>query len=201
MRPPMRAAFIYLLLVAAPLPLSAQARRANVPCDSVPFLLQAGPKGIGFQRAAKVMPTCGQQARTAIATSIRTLRQSSDSAELSELHEVADTWKDGAIFEAALTVAADRTASARARVHAFSYLLRLRSPYNGVSYQQLAAGLDANGLPREGCGNRRNSESGFYAGGSPLPGDWATRRRAIARRVFEDKTEPTEVRSAAACAY
>jgi hypothetical protein len=107
---------------------------------------------------------------------------------------------DAGLFEAALEVGGDRGATLPARVFAFAYLLKLTDPATRPNYRDLTAGVDGMGNPRSECSTSRAAGASL-AVARPLSPNWISQRRALARRVFEDRSERAELRSAAFCAY
>jgi len=134
-----------------------------------------------------------------LAAGFRRARATSDRRDLAKLLHVMANFEDADLFEAAIAVGGDKGAAVPARVYAFGYLMRLARPGSIIKYEELSAGLDDAGIPRSNC-NARDS-AGQPEQVSTLPSDWAARRQQLVRRVFEDKTEPAGVRSAASCAY
>lgn len=108
-------------------------------------------------------------------------------------------FRDGALFERVIEIAADRTATVESRVVAFVALARIRNPTASPSYEGFVGGLDDLGLPRGHCSMRSMHAVEPRPGVTPMPADFPERIEAVTRTVARDTTAPPDVRSAAAC--
>ncbi|HEU4640855.1 MAG TPA: hypothetical protein VFS44_00280 [Gemmatimonadaceae bacterium] len=142
---------------------------------------------------------CGREGGAAIAAGMRALRTETDIAALSRQTIHAHILRDSSVFAVAMEIAADRGASIPARVFAFRSLLFLLKPDRQVSYRDLTGGFDEIGAPRATCAVGSYIADQLQLEGAPLPADYASRIHALGRRIFDDHTEPTDVRTAAGC--
>lgn len=187
------------LLLALPACASAQANPDSIhrrnDCRLAAQVLSSGEPRPRLQWAAEVMPGCPQAGRT-IASAISRHRTSADTVFLSWITLPANSLQDGDVFDAAMSVLQDRTATPEARVYANRLLYWLLYPSSGVYYSTL---VDVDGDGRNPCVAFGSSSHMVLVQGSPLPPDWKSRVHAATRRVMQDLSEPGPVRQSAAC--
>jgi hypothetical protein len=139
--------------------------------------------------------SCGTDAGRVLAEILPRLANSTDTVRLNRHFSPTREIHDGQIFRVAMTLAADRRASAQARVFALRSLIWSGVPGRILSYADLAG--DKNG--RTSCAGGFTTHVSLSAG-TPLPSDYDAQVRNLASRLAADPSEPIEVRRAARCA-
>lgn len=134
---------------------------------------------------------CGATAGNAYAAAIRAGRFSVDTAALNTLTAPTRKFRDGQIFEAALAVAGDPSASTPARIFAFRTLMWTAWPMSPLEYDDLEQGR---------CTGVNGGLHVSLGWGAPVPPDYLARMRATSLAVFNDLSAPGQLKHAAACA-
>lgn len=111
--------------------------------------------------------------------------------------------RDGALFEQLVQIAGDESASVPARVVAFVALAAIRDPSAAPSYARFIGGVDEHPggviVPRARCSAQIAHERGFISGVTAMPPNYVQQIDALRLKVAKDRSEPDDVRSAAAC--
>ena len=147
---------------------------------------------------------CGTFGGAAIATGLLALAHETNVRRLETFMNVADSWRDSAVYSSALRVLADDGASPEARVYAIRHLLALTQPNMSYTYRGLVMG-DSIGLAV-----RRTGTLGWACGGvmvtgrtrrfgSALPADYVAKSVSALDAVKSDPSAPVSVRNAAGC--
>jgi hypothetical protein len=183
----MRAAF------AQATPVSAQ--HAD-DCRAAGQTLSTGDPASKVEWALQAIRGCGDQGTmgTSIAAAITRLRFSADTAQLMALRTATFGFVDGAVYAAALEVAADGSASPPAR--AVDLLIAItqldRDVY--VSYQDLRTVSDT-----VGCQLGITYDVPKLVGLTPLPAHADVLASNLANKILSDRSAPQLVRAAATC--
>jgi hypothetical protein len=164
-------------------------------CRLAAQVLTTGQPRPRLEWAAHVMPGCPQAGRT-VATALSEYRTSSDTALLNWITLPANSLRDGEVFQAAMGVLQDRSATATARVFANRVLMWLLYPTAGVYYSTL---VDLDGDGRHPCIAFGASSHASVREGAVLPDDWRGRIHAANTRIMQDDGEPAPVRQSAVC--
>lgn len=193
------------LLVLSAFPASAwgQANPDSVKlrndCRLARQILETGQPSPHAEWARQTIGFCGPEVWGAsVAAAVRRVRTATDQSELA-LYWADSQWlRDRHLFEAALEIAGDRSASVPTRVFAFRALRKLLYPGEVSKYKDLVGGFDARGWVRGGC------KSGWVHFDMPydgvaLPSNYSEQIRLLAQRVRTDLSEPEDIRTAAAC--
>lgn len=191
---------ISFVLIAVMLPACATAQRsdsvrAQNACRLALQIVQTGHPEPHTAWAYERVASCGPEAGPAVASALRRYRQTRDTTVLDLVSSPGRALRDGTIFEAALEISQDRTASAQARVFAFRVLIQVVAPGNVLRYSELS---EPSGSVRECVGLGRHLHHETIVG-VPLPSDFAARIRAAAASVAGDPQAEPQVRHAAGC--
>lgn len=188
------------VLLAAVLPLGLH---GQVPADSVHLrnncrlaeqVLSTGHPAPHWSWALTTIARC-RTGGPALASAIRGTRTSTDTALLNAVTRPSSQLRDKVVYEAALSIASDRTASTPARVFAIRTLLWAFIPGSWITYSNLV------GSPESGaCYGGGQPLHSYVVVGERLPSDYARRVNDLGLRVARDTSEPSEVRAAAGCA-
>jgi hypothetical protein len=197
--------FLFLLSLW-PLALQAQVQSDSVKhrndCRLATQIIETGHPAPHAEWALDYIGACGTQVQgAALATALRRLRSEPDTGKISPFWQNARFLRDGALYEAAVEIAADRSASVPARVFALLGLLHRTQQGRSAGYGDLIGGFyEEHGLRwvRGGCA-RTVVIDDLRIDGSPLPADYRERINTLARRLRSDTTEPLDVQTAAAC--
>jgi hypothetical protein len=141
---------------------------------------------------------CGrEQWANAASAAIRRLSGSTDERELAA--EWRHLWmlRDSAVFETIRDIAADRSASAPARLWALRTLATYIDP-EGVygSLTEIVANAPSG---RPACISNRAAGAPEFREDRPLPSDYADRARHTAETIMKDESEGQIMRAAAMC--
>lgn len=150
------------------------------------------------QKMLSQLRACGPAAASMLAGSLNEARRSDNQDAVGGFMSITMYVRDAQIFEAALSVASDASATVLSRIYALMYLQRLVQPGVVPVYEEVSAGFDAHGVPKGSCSSRRVAGDSMEDG-APLPNDWRVRIAQLARRVGYDTREPPQVRTAALC--
>ena len=102
---------------------------------------------------------------------------------------------NGPVLDALLNVAVDRSASTEARVAALAEVAQETHPSQTVSYEATLGGLDRFNVPVYGCFRGYVSHTRAVA----ISGTNLARIHQMATTLVGDRSQPADVRSAAAC--
>lgn len=191
--------WIWMICLALILPVSVHAQQTEPPvvrhrnqCRLALQIVERGHPAPHERWAYSFVSACGAEAGRAIAARLRSLRTSTDTAELRLATWPASQLRDNTIFNASLDLAGDRGASDVARAFAVRNLIWLIAPTaNLLNFDPWhAAGLGCAGAVMD-----RGTDDG-----APLDSDYRDRVRTLVERLARDRTEPRAVRTAALCA-
>jgi hypothetical protein len=189
-----------LLLLAAASPALAQTDPADLDqrsaCRGAAEIVANGRPLPGEDWALTRVSECGPDGGLALAAALRVNRTNGSIPLLDLISSPTRYLQDAAIFQAALELAADRSAAPPARIFALRTLLWSVRPGRDIGYTDLAG--DARGHTRcEGAGEDVDFHPAY---GNPLPRDYADQIRSMAVRITQDPAEAPEMRRAALCA-
>lgn len=193
---------ILSLSVLALLPACATAQvsdsmHARNRCRLALQIVQTGHPAPHTRWAYEHVALCGADAGEAVAGALRRFRQSEDTAALDLVSTAARDYRDGRIFNAALEIAQDPTASVPARVFAFRVLIHGLAPGSLIRYTDIT---EPSGVGR-GCFGFGPHQHQNTTTGVPLPPDYAARVSNAADAVIASQDNPASpLRRAAVCA-
>jgi hypothetical protein len=167
-------------------------------CRLAAQTLSTGNSAPKMDWAVQVIRSCGDQGNigTPIAAALTRLRASSDTGQLLPLRNATFGFVDGSIYSAAISIAADGSASPTARaVNLLIILTQLRRDAY-VSYADLP---NATTSETEFCPGGTTYDVPHLSGPVPLPADAKTQALALARSLQSNASLPTLVRVAARC--
>lgn len=173
-------------------------------CRLAGQVIETGHPGVRTGWAWSVLPHCTVALRIRVLNAaMHDVRTSSDLHAIQRALMPAAWLHDRVLFERLLAIAGDRNASVTARVVAFVALASIRDRWASPSYNSFIGGVEDHPagvvIPRARCSRRIAHERGFEAGLNPLPQDYKAQIIGLGVRVSEDRSEPADVRSAAAC--
>jgi hypothetical protein len=201
----MRISLILLLLCGFSLGAAAQAETTIVKhgsnCRLAVQTLESGHPGPKTMWAMGIIPTCVEEGgAAALASAIRGLRTSTDTATLHLMRRQAGSFRDADVFDALTEVAGDPAASAPARVYALLAIGSIIYPSELVTFADATIDLDAKGLPR--CSRQTTTITDYnQVQGTPLPADFRQRVYELLRRIRADSSTPPMVMAATNCGY
>ena len=179
----------------------AQAARHQLDCRAAAEVLSAGASEARQKWALGWIRHCGNDewARNINVALLRT-RASTDVDLLEDLWFATQQLRDARLYQTAVLIAGDRSASVPSRVLALRGLRWLaRGPDRIVDgYEAMVSGPDPLARERGWCSDRPVSGWTWYEN-RPLPADFRERILELAARLKVDSTQPREVRSAANC--
>lgn len=165
----------------------------RVACRAAARILEKGRPARLVPVANRFIIQCNDQAPAALASSMRRLRTSKDTAALNGMLRGALYVRDGGFFAAAYDVATDPAASAEARTAGWLVAAIELTDKTEFDYNEIV------GTPNLWiCPLLHADHSLRLAAGAPLPSDAAARVRSAAGAV--PKTAPNMVFMAAQCA-
>ncbi|MDB4951309.1 MAG: hypothetical protein JWM27_3958 [Gemmatimonadetes bacterium] len=165
-------------------------------CRKAAQIIRLGRPESERGEAYALISNCGADGGAALADALAARRLTDRIAPLDSLTRPASELRDGRLFEAAFSVATDRTSSPVARV--FALRVVFVTFYRGAvpTFEQFT-GSDRS----RGCLGEVLGLEGGLSDGSPVAPDAARRALELSRRTLADATEPALVRAAARCAY
>jgi hypothetical protein len=192
-------AAIALLAACAPPAVLAQADPDSVhhqnDCRFAAQVVATGQPAARREWALSIIETC-RAGGAALAQAIRTSRSSTDVGYLDTLTRPAIRLRDGDVFAASMEIAGDPSASTPARVFAIRTLMWAMFPGGGIAYEDLADMVQGR---QRSCFGHGPSTHTDVVQGTPLPGDYVARAKALANRLNADGSEARAVRRAAVC--
>ena len=200
----LRLSLILALLLAGSSSVGAQAEPVLVQhrndCRLAAQTLSTGHPGPKTTWAIRIAPTCEEDGAAALASAVRGLRASTDTATLHLLRRQAGSFRDADVFAALLDVAGDPAASVPARIYALLAIESIVRPSERYTFEDATSEIDADGLPR--CSRLTSRISDYdQVQGSPLPEDYRTRIHDLLRSIRADSSTTPLVRAATNCAY
>jgi hypothetical protein len=195
--------FWCVVILAAPATLLAQqdtaSARMQLNCETAERALRSGPPQADIAWAHQRVRVCGgERAGAAIAVRLARVRTVADLSQLQQEWVSTLLLRDSSLFSTAVDVASDVNASVPARVFAFRSLRTLLFPTEIAEYEDLIGGPDERGWPQGRCYSARTTSQMPFRG-RPLPLNWEQIARDAAQRVLADRSQPLDVRTAAAC--
>lgn len=159
------------------------AERTEASCAGAEDFVSSAPRSSERREANRYLATCGPRGGVALAAQLRQSRGVSDLEALDAIYEGATRILDREVYQAAMDVAADPSASIEARVFAWKTLISYKNGHLSVPF--------ANFLP-----GRRQAiavqDHHVRHEGATLPPGWEREAAGMAARVAEDRSE-TEV--------
>ena len=163
--------------------------------------LESGHPGPKTTWAIGIIPTCVEEGgAAALASAVRGLRASTDTATLHLLRRQAGRFRDADVFAALTEVVGDPAASAPARVYALLAIGSIIYPNERTTFADATTDLDAEGRPR--CNRQTTYITDYHqVQGPPLPADFQMRVDELLRRIRADSSTPPMVMAATNCGY
>jgi hypothetical protein len=192
------------VLIAALMLLVASAAAAQVRPDSVKLrndcrlaaqVLTTGNPAPHVQWASWVIRGCPDAAQVVV-RAVGQHRRSSDTVFLNAVTAPASEIRDRRLYEVALSILTDPSASTEARVFAARMLAWLYLPNAHLTYRDF---VDPSGAGDSLCGAKRPPMDLRIVRGTLLPDGWPETVKAAARSVYTDVAQPAAVREAARC--
>jgi hypothetical protein len=195
---------LLVLIAATASSLSAQTHAQQAKfrndCRLAEQVVSTGEPGPRSEWAHQVIRGCGLAVwGRAGAAEIRRLRAVSDTGQLATAWRNLRFVRDGSLFEAAIAVAHDRSASEVARLYAIAHLAVLQSPRYDVEPANLIGPFNSRGWTLAQCFGTGYLTVPVQYRGVPLPPDWRARVKALGEALFGDHSESDAIRSAADC--
>ena len=154
------------------------------------------------QLAVAQLLNCGALGGLEAASTIRSTRKLTDSALLYELVGPFRNFRDTAVVNAVMTVAADASASVPARVFALRTMWVLQTGKFWMGYEELIPRRESpNEAPVTTCGRGLRVADGkphWNIGVAPAAG-FESALRTLATQLKADASQPVEIRAAASC--
>ena len=200
----MRISLTLALLAVASSSVGAQAEPVLVKhrndCRLAAQTLSTAHPGPKTTWAIRIAPTCEEEGAAALASAVRGLRASTDTATLHLLRRQAGSFRDAEVFSALLEVAGDPAGSAPARVYALLAIESIVIPNERYTFEDATTELDVKGRPR--CSRQTNHITDYnQVQGTPLPADYRKRIYDLLRSIRADSSTPPLVMAATNCAY
>ena len=197
---------LMLLLLAGGADLSAQQLHADSvqhrnSCRLAEQVIRTGHPAPHTDWALRFIASCGAETyASAVTGAVLRLRTESDLSVLGPYWYHSRYLLDASLFEAAYSIASDRSASQPSRVLAMLALIYSLRNRMQADYADLVGGFDEHGDVRGGCATTVGSGWHYRQEGAPLPSDYVQRVRNLAESISADASEPEDVRTAASCA-
>ena len=193
-------------LLLATRPVGAQPTISTVPqdtagCGQAERDARAGTDSVATRRGISRIKSCNPPAYGRfLADALLQGRSVTDPAALERLWRSTQWTQDGNVFRASLAIAADHRAAVAGRVYAFRAMARLQSPRFDMPFEaMIQRRTDPRTGGRAACRFSRVFDGGFTILGEPLPEGFKVEIEQLARRIFDDPSEPEDVRAAAWC--
>lgn len=154
------------------------------------------------QIAAARLLRCGAFGGIEAAATIRVTRALTDPAMLNELVGGFGSFRDTAVVNAAMEVAADASASVPARVFALRTMWVVQTGKFWLQYEELIPRkIFSDAAPFPTCGHHLVVSEGkpIWDVGVAPPAGFESALRTLAERLKSDVSQPAEVRAAASC--
>ena len=176
---------------------------AQAMIESGGHAVEGGGKSEQRQLAAAQLPTCGAEGGTTAAATIRSARFLTDTTALNELVGPFDDFRDTAVVNASMSVAADLSASIEARVFALRTLWVVRTGKFWIVYDRMLPTSESTPAhPVAACDDGlevTDAKPAWSQGVEPPPGFGAA-IVTLANELAADPSQPMAVRAAATCA-
>jgi hypothetical protein len=174
-------------------------------CESDAAIVAHGHLAKKDFRALLRLSVCTAIGGNAVASGFASYAHDTNVSAVDEYTYLMNAWRDSAVFQTAISLAIDTSASHVARVFAVRYLISLIKPNQAYTYAGLTTG-DAVTLGRDGaeatktgCAAQARTEKGDLVS-TPLPRDFESRVRATLAAITNATSTPRVVRNAAHCA-
>lgn len=193
------------LVLSGATPLRAQSSVA-AQCEAAAKVIAKGHPATTDDWAFVELRGCGRAGARAFADGLGHYAGERDIDVLRRFMDRVDDWRDASIFDAALAMATNASATPQARVYAVRHLIALLIPQRHFLYDGLAKGLDSVRAPDGGlrfnlaCQSIVTAEHSGTLSGDPLPPGYEARIRATLRSIADSPSTPAPVRNASRCA-
>lgn len=167
--------------------------RAAHTCAAALRIVELGHPDKKEDWAWSTLPGCGTAASAAARDSWMLQRTVSDTGQLSEVFTRLWTFRDASLFDAAMSVASDGSATAQARVFSVMMVLEQLLDRPFADYQYFS-----NTPPTGVCRIASVFDRPIHVG-TPLAADSRTRGRTLAQSLAANASAPTTVQSAGRC--
>jgi hypothetical protein len=197
------------LLILIPRPSTAQGNSEkddDKSCDKAAKIVRKGHPEKKEMWALDQLVACGSAGARSLVAGMPQYATDTDTLVLDSFFSVADNWRDGAIMNAALSLAGNPNASVQARVFAVRHLVTLVDVNVKFLYGDISAtppvtvsAVDSLTLYSRPC----LAAHGDHAPGNsatPLPANYVAVIKAAMATISSASGTPAPVRNAAACA-
>jgi hypothetical protein len=185
------------LMWVAPSSLGAQVNldslRAAHTCDNALRIVTLGHPDKKEDWAWSVLPSCGTAASPAARDAWLAQRNVADTVQLADVYGRLWSFRDAALFDAAMTIAGDVSAAAPSRVFSVMMLLQQLLDRQFAEYRHFST-TTATGVCRIGDVFDRQIRAG-----TPLAADARQRARSLAQSLAANSSAPSSVQSAGRC--
>jgi hypothetical protein len=161
--------------------------------------MRTGKEKADRRKAQEVMRACPKEVRIEAYSRVIREGHNRDRDEVGGPVYALTVLRDDRLFKEVVSLAVDNAAPVSSRIVAFMALSAIKNPQKDPRFEGFSAGLDEKGHPKDVCHTVSSSGIAFQEGSVPLSPDALTRISELKTRVFNDTTEPIEIRSAAAC--
>lgn len=194
----MRTALHYVALVAGMClagasGAAAQSNKLEHDCKKAVKIVERGKPDRKEEWAWSTVLGCGAEGGTAARDAWLQMRTETEPRQLEALYGRLWSFRDGALFDAAQSVATDASASPESRVYSAMLLLVLLFDRRDPEYDYFIS-VGKYGVCRVGSVDDR-----VIFSGSPLPADARERVRLVGRQLQSDVSGPAIVQSAGRC--
>ena len=173
-----------------------EAKQRTRECREAARVVSTGHPRHELSRAIRILPSCGDRVEVGatISAALLRLRTSSDTSQLLPIGRAAFGLVDGALYETAMTLAADAGGSPTARALGLLLLVAQLRPTTGVPLASVSASRgDMH------CSLTVFSDVRVLRASTPLPTDATQRAQTLAANLQPSAGEPWIVRNAAGC--
>lgn len=168
---------------------ASSAWRAQACVQALNATAEASARDAEWRRSVSYLPACGPAGGAALARELTRLESSTDIDELTQSYRAISRIRDAQVFEAALEVVGDASATPGSRIVGLKILITLNDPSQAkLSISSFLPGSQPDFV-------RQDHHS--VSDGEPLPADWSQRTRTRIEEVAEDADESEAMRFAA----
>jgi hypothetical protein len=168
---------------------AASAWRAQACEQALETTAGAGAHDAEWRRSLAYLSACGRAGGAVLARELARLESSSDVDELTQSYRAISHIRDAQVFEAALELVGDASATPESRIVAFKVLITLHDPSRAsLSISSFLPGSQPDFM---------RQDHHAVSDGELLPADWSQRTRTRIGEVVEDADESEPMRFAA----
>jgi hypothetical protein len=168
---------------------AAAAWRAQACEQALNATAEASARDAEWRRSVSYLPACGPAGGAALARELTRLESSTDIDELTQSYRAISRIRDAQVFEAALEVVGDASATPGSRIVGLKILITLNDPGQ--------AKLSISSFVPDSQPDFVRQDHHGVSDGESLPADWRQRTRTRIEEVAEDADESEAMRFAA----